>query len=76
MKPNNKIKLKKGTLRLALSTGRDGGVLWNKGPVLLSKLILGSSSSAGSPMRPDGRYITTDDKRGSSRFHPEEEYQS
>lgn len=41
MKPNNKIKLKKIELSLALSNGRDRGIFWNKDSVLLSELILG-----------------------------------
>lgn len=41
MKPNNKIKLKNATLSPALSNGRDGGVCWNKGPVLTSRLSQG-----------------------------------
>lgn len=41
MKPNNKIKLKNTTLSPVLSNSRDGGVGWNKGPVLSSRLSQG-----------------------------------
>lgn len=41
MKPNNKIKLKNTTLSPVLPKGRDGGVGWNKDPVVSPRLSQG-----------------------------------
>lgn len=70
MKPNNKIKLKNTTLSPVLSNGRDGGVCWNKGPALSSRLSQGWVFFCPSPRR---RSLTSSDERKSPWPHPEEQ---